>query len=650
MKKLDYRFTREKRNSRSARAIMGLILCICVLGIAGILMLGVRLKVIMQEYTQVIEEDYKDISYMDKIEKLLFQHESIVFQHMAEEDMGIESQLKSEADVIAEELTTVLVEFGEDMKGREYETDYHNVYTNIQGYFSNVELIFEFSAKGNKETAAFYMNSKIIGFIETVNDTVSGMRVRVAEEMEKADISMKEHMETTKRAEGVHLAILTIFGSTAFVLCGILTWNIVNVDTLADVFNSNYFDDRCRKLVKKKQLSAYVCIMLDIKDFTYLNRKYGSVVGDDILKMYAARLKEELREEELIARHSGDTFLLLVKKENVKALLATLHDIDLEVEAEEETLQLRISSRCGVYPIRDNDRLDDIQNGVNVALTEAKRTGTKDQIWFSEEHYEEMLESKKILEQYKSGMKNEEFLVYYQPKVDAATGRLCGCEALVRWLQNGKIVPPMNFIPVLEREGKVTDLDFYVFEHVCKHIHEWTDKGLQPVRVSSNFSKLHLQNRNLAEDILGIVKKYHVDPQYVEVELTESSGFEDLDTLKAFVQTMKEYGIHTSMDDFGTGYSSLSMLKDVEVDVVKLDKTFLDGINAGDGSKEKMITHLVHMIQDLRRTVVCEGVETKSELEFLQRVSGVVVQGYLFDKPLPQGNFEERLLKPQYEI
>ena len=256
--------------------------------------------------------------------------------------------------------------------------------------------------------------------------------------------------------------------------------------------------------------------------------------------------------------------------------------------------------------------------------------------------------SKETIAKFSDAIKNKEFLVYYQPKVDMTTNKLCGCEALVRWMHDGKLIPPFSFIPILEDEGYITELDFYVFEKVCEDISVWVSKGIEPVRISSNFSKLHLKNKRFAEDVLETIAKYNVDKKYIEIELTESSGYDDFEAMTQFVNKMKVESIHTALDDFGTGYSSLSLLKDLDIDVVKLDKSFLNGANTD--LQKQMIENIIKMIRDLHHDVICEGVETEQQAQFLKSVKCFMAQGYLYDKPLPHDDFESRLVSPVYVL
>lgn len=264
-------------------------------------------------------------------------------------------------------------------------------------------------------------------------------------------------------------------------------------------------------------------------------------------------------------------------------------------------------------------------------------------LWFEPEMLNRTIKANTISTMFPDAIRNEEFVVYYQPKVSLSDNKLCGCEALTRWVKDGNIVSPADFIPVLEREGTICKLDFYVLDKACADIKRWLETGLNPVRVSTNFSKLHLHNKDFAEEIISIINKHGVDPAYVEVELTESSGYEDYEALAEFVRKMKSYGVSTSIDDFGTGYSSLNLLKDLDVDIIKLDKSFLDNLGDEKKTDEVVIRHIVNMVNELDMQVVAEGVETNAQADLLQGFSCSMAQGYLFDKPLPCAEFEKRM-------
>lgn len=244
-------------------------------------------------------------------------------------------------------------------------------------------------------------------------------------------------------------------------------------------------------------------------------------------------------------------------------------------------------------------------------------------------------------------IQNKEFLVYFQPKVSISDRRIAGAEALVRWMCDGQILPPVKFIPFCERTGLVIDIDFYVLEETCRKMREWMDKGIELVRISVNFSKYHFNEAGVAEKIYGVIEKYHIPTEYIEVEFTETAYLDKEEILEYTVDKLRSYGIKSSIDDFGSGYSSLNLLQNMDFEVVKLDKSLL-GKGVENQKAKKVISSIIHMAKELEMEVLAEGVETPEEYNLLKDLNCDIVQGFLFDKPLPESDFERRLRKRVY--
>ncbi|MBO5489440.1 MAG: EAL domain-containing protein, partial [Eubacterium sp.] len=384
-----------------------------------------------------------------------------------------------------------------------------------------------------------------------------------------------------------------------------------------------------------------------------LVNQVGTENSDTILIQYAEKLSKYIKKNELLARVNGDRFVALKEKNDIDEFLHHAKRFVLEIPMTKGAKSVQVNSRCGVYEIADNETsADEMIRYATLAEKMARRSDANDLAWYTNEMTQRDMREKYIIANFSNALMEGEFHVYYQPKVNMKTGLLCGAEALVRWQHKGKMISPMEFIPVLEEEGRIVELDYYVLERVCRDLADWIAKGIQPVRVSSNFSKIHLRNAAFAERVLQIVHKHDVDTKYIETELTESSGYEDFEAMTHFVKVMNQAGVTTAIDDFGTGYSSLSMLKDTTVDVVKLDRSFLQSVKDGKVSNqtnEKMVENIVRMILDLDRQVICEGVETKEQVDFLQKIQCYVAQGFYYDMPLPHDEFEENWLKRNKE-
>ena len=402
-------------------------------------------------------------------------------------------------------------------------------------------------------------------------------------------------------------------------------------------------------------IAKYVGIFFNIKNFKYINQSAGGRKGDEILVRYTRELLSHLQEGERLSRPGGDNFFALILKENADEFLDLLRELPIRIQSEGGEKTFLLSSNAGIYSAKDGDDLGKIMNCATVALNVAKHTDQAvDQLWFHPSMQERIMREKRVSQLFPHALRKQEFLVYYQPKVSLSTGELCGCEALVRWMHEGSLIPPMDFVPVLEKEGTVCSLDFYVFDRVCSDLRNWLDQGIKPVRVSVNFSQQHLRSLDLAERIEAIMEYYRIDSSLIEIELTELSGVKNHDSMMAFLKRMHNKGICTSIDDFGTGYSSLSMLREFEMDIIKLDKSFLDHIALPDENcrpDEIVIENIVRMAQSLELEIISEGVERKEQADFLRQIHCNMAQGFLFDKPLPHDEFESRLNgKRFYEI
>ncbi len=434
---------------------------------------------------------------------------------------------------------------------------------------------------------------------------------------------------------------LFILGGRVQMLSVMKRISITDIGTGAS--NMNGLSIYCEELVAKNLFKNYNMIFMNLKNFKFINRIVGEKQADMILKRYTKRLLGFIMEDERVARPGGDNFCVLIRKERMEEFLGFVSSVSFETDSAGGKHNVIVNSRAGIFEIKESDTVNDAIDSASTALNTAKITGRCDVIWFEAEMLNKTIKANAISSIFPEALRNEEFVVYYQPKVSLSDNQLCGCEALTRWIKDGNVISPADFIPVLEREGTICRLDFYVLDKVCADIKRWIETGLKPVRVSTNFSKLHLHNESFAEEIISIINKHGVDPSYIEVELTESSGYEDYEALAQFVSKMKSYGVSTSIDDFGTGYSSLNLLKDLDVDIIKLDKSFLDNLGDDKKTDEVVIRHIVNMVNELDMKVVAEGVETNVQADLLEAFSCSMAQGYLFDKPLSCADFEERL-------
>lgn len=257
------------------------------------------------------------------------------------------------------------------------------------------------------------------------------------------------------------------------------------------------------------------------------------------------------------------------------------------------------------------------------------------------------VEGLKFFRRLLDAIQKKEFLVYFQPKISIKEMKIAGAEALVRWNCDGQILSPVKFIPFCERTGLIIDIDFYVLEETCQRMREWMDAGMDLVRISVNFSKCHFYESGVAERIYEVIAGHGIPAGYIEVEFTETAYLDKEELLESTVEKLKSFGIKSSIDDFGSGYSSLNLLQNMDFEAVKLDKSLL-GKGVGNTKVKKVISGIIHMAKELDMEVLAEGVETSDELKLLSELQCDMVQGFLFDKPLPAEEFERRLRKRYY--
>lgn len=418
--------------------------------------------------------------------------------------------------------------------------------------------------------------------------------------------------------------------------------DLVGDALLRDGLTNCYNISGIMRLLSGKNLETYNCMFLNIKNFKFVNKSLGYGDANRVLNMFCRNIENKIMCDEFFARTGGDNFVLFIKKENTQKMIDFLGAVDIKGNYWGYEREFNLSCKLGIYVIEKGDVISDAIEKASIALSIAKNVRKNDVIFFDKGIEERLSFEKDIINSFASAINNREFMVYYQPKVDATNNEIKGAEALVRWKRNGKLIPPGLFIPVLEKENYVCDLDYYVLDETCNNIKNWIKNGIEPVCISVNFSKRHLNNKNMAERILNIINKYNIPHKFIEIEITESIDFMNTEEINGFINTLKSSGVHVSLDDFGTGYSSLGALMDMNFDVIKLDKSFIDNINK-EISHNNIIINMINLIKLFNATIVAEGVEDKTQVEFLVKNGCNMIQGYVFDKPLEHNDFKEKL-------
>lgn len=421
-------------------------------------------------------------------------------------------------------------------------------------------------------------------------------------------------------------------------------------DTELDIWNLNYLKYRASLHISSDR--KYAVAYTDISQFKRYNALYGWQAGKRILELFIEVVSKELDEDkELYARNYGSHFVLFVKCADMKMLEERLMDIADKISARiYQEIQIHMAVVMGVCCIPEEGSDIDLSLSYSIQAADSLKGSYFNDIQIYDENLSGQLkehdEREKLLE---SVDINKDFVAYYQAKVDIRNEEVIGAEALVRFkdpTDNGAIRAPGFFVPYYEQTGKITEIDFFVMEAVCRMLRRRIDAGKRVVPVSCNFSRLHFIKEGFAERFEAVVNKYQVPKDFIEVEITETLVMEELEQQKIMetVEILKQNGVHLSIDDFGSGYSSLGVFEQIPASVIKLDRSFLLN-NENRERQVKIMRNIVNLAKDLDAQVVCEGVETEKDAELMMEIGAYVAQGYRYCKPIPEAEFEEMIDK-----
>lgn len=405
--------------------------------------------------------------------------------------------------------------------------------------------------------------------------------------------------------------------------------------------------DACHLLKKHAGSDTQMAVVqFNIDRFKYINEIYGYQEGNQILQHIGKTLQDQVCAGDRIGRLHGDRFILLTSYKTKAELWSRMNELNqhLSEYTSQVTEDLHLVIHCGIYIVIDK-KMDiyTMMDRAGMAAKSVKGSYGSTCAFFSDEMLEQVVEEQNIERRMHDALANGEFEVYLQPKYDLNDRSMQCAEALIRWNHPEKgLIPPNAFIPVFEKNGFIVQVDLMVFEFVCSLIKRWMDQGIKPIPISVNFSRVHLFRSDFLLNLSSIIKKYSIPPALIEIELTESIVYENIDYLRDVLLKLKCLGFTLSIDDFGTGYSSLSLLQSIPADVIKLDRGFFLN-EANDERGRIVIANMIKLAHDLKMRVVAEGVETEAQVQFLQSMNCNLAQGYYFAKPMPVAQFESNL-------
>lgn len=407
------------------------------------------------------------------------------------------------------------------------------------------------------------------------------------------------------------------------------------------------FRAEAEKILKSfDENKCYAIVHTDVDNFAYFNSNYGYEVGEKILKMYADIIDEICRDGGIGCHMEEDLFVCLLirdTKEEIEEAVKTMGKKFHELNLGERALS-NLRSSSGIYFMEKNKLdLKEAMENAGFAWKSIMNDGLVQYKVYDDEFRRKREHKLEVISSVRSAIKNGEIEAFFQPKFSMRTMKIVGAEALCRWRNpDGGYRFPDTFIPILEGEGQIVDVDFCIFEQVLKTIKRWQDSGHGVVPVSVNFSRAHVGTGDFAEKIIKLAESYGVDPKYLEIEITESTISSNDSRMLYCMDKLRHKGFKVAMDDFGTGASSLNMMLDAPIDVVKVDKGFLDKYE--NPIYRAYIDRIGNLIMMAKNEIIFEGVETQEQIDFLLECGYDNAQGYFFSKPIPLKEFEDKYI------
>ena len=417
---------------------------------------------------------------------------------------------------------------------------------------------------------------------------------------------------------------------------------ILYVDDLTGGRSYEKFRMDCKAQLRKLDNKHAAFVFLDIDNFNLVSTLYGHEESVDTIRRVYAMITNCVGENGIIGRNSSDQFCLMYFYEQVEEFEQSIQRF-VQMLHDNAKFANMLRPSMGIYMIEDpTETIFDMMNKARTAHETIKHNEETIVAYYDAGFRDMKYQDKHMEDEMETALLRHEFVPYLQPKYNADTGTICGAEALIRWINSeGKIIPPGRFIPLAENNGFVCNLDREMFAMVCRLQKSLLDSGQKPVPISVNVSRQLLYDKNFANDYCNYVEEVGISPDLVELEITESAFFEDISLFRSTLERLREFGFRILMDDFGTGYSSLMMLHTVPIDVMKLDKSFIDDYEDENGSS--IIQCVLSLAKQLKIPVVAEGVETEEQYNYLKSSGCDYIQGYYFSKPLPKEEYLEKI-------
>ena len=428
-------------------------------------------------------------------------------------------------------------------------------------------------------------------------------------------------------------------------------------DSLTGLCNRNYFVKNLRDFLEKAEgENVEVALMfVDIDDFKKINDSLGLLFGDELVQDFGMFIKSMQNDQIIAGRFGSDVFCIAIYNpygsRSVEMIYRNLHDRLRKpfVLSNKSEIVFSVSVGVAMYPEAGNTALELIKNA-EIVLFRAKETGKNNLQYFEHEILNEFIDNVTIEQQLKNAVDHEDFILYYQPQFFATTGKLRGVEALIRWPdENGRFISPNDFIPIAEKNGAIIPIGNWVIKEALRVYAAWSANYEYPLILSINISAIQLKKDNFTDQLLHLINLYDINPKMLELEITESIFIDDFEEVIDKMKSLRMLGVRFSLDDFGTGFSSLSYLKDLPIDTLKIDKSFVDTA-IKDRSTNIITESVVNMVKKLGLETVAEGVETQEQYDYLKRIECDNIQGFLTGKPMTKTDIEKLLMEQEKQL
>ena len=424
-------------------------------------------------------------------------------------------------------------------------------------------------------------------------------------------------------------------------------YNLAYYDNITNLPNRLYFVEDLEKTIENLEDGEMLIVLyFDLDRFKHINDTLGYAIGDEVLKLVGERL-QAIGKNNILARISGDSYIMSIRgirsqDETLKLAEKFIEDFKEPIVIGEHKLYLTTSIGIATFPQAGSDSISLMKNA-EVALYKAKDLGGNSYFKYNEEIGKQEYTNLNTLNELREAVNNEQFVLYYQPKIDIRTKEIVGMEALIRWQNPEKgLIFPDKFIPLAEDTGLIFSIGEWVLKEACRQNKEWIDKGYRPRRISVNISPRQFQYYNFLESISNTLEETGLEPECLGLEITETMVISDIEYTINVLRELRELGVFVVMDDFGTGYSSLSYLKEMSINELKIDRAFIRDIDTNE--KNRAISNTIILLANqFNILVTAEGVETKEQLEILEELGCDKAQGYYFSKPIPKEEFEKLL-------